>query len=81
MNQFCKIINLKEGQVVVMMTYDDDRDESEGFYTVEQITEYNGARMSTKAGYPTEKLQEAHFETFVKEDAEKFFATAKRVLS
>lgn len=81
MNEFCRIINLTEGQVLLMMSYDDDIDEEEGQLRVEQITEYNGARMSVIAGYKTEELQLKHFSTFTDGDAQKFFNTAKKMLS
>lgn len=81
MNDFCRIIYLTEGQVLLMMSYDDDINEEEGQLRVEQITEYNGARMSAIAGYKTEEMQLKHFRSFTDEDAQKFFNTAKEMLS
>lgn len=80
MNEFCKIITLKSGhQVLIIMSHDDEHPE-DGPFKVERITEYEGVRFSAKAGYPSERLQNADFETFAYEDAEKFFNRLKEIM-
>lgn len=80
---FCKIFQAvgkkKIHQVLVMMVCLDVDEEGDPFI-VEMITEYKGTRVTKKHGYPTAKLQEADFETFAQEDADRFVNSIIKLL-
>jgi len=68
LNNFCKVFQVAEGQVLIIKNFSDEDDE----YKIDQITETENIRMTIGLGYEKEEVRDQNFEKYSQEDAEKF---------
>lgn len=75
-NDFCKLIRVKETQVLIVKSYDPEED----FYKIEQIVDVYGVKITVTLGFKKERDQVIGFREYDCAKAGKFLRAIRKML-